>query len=191
MKNRRMILVIDTETTGLPKKRNAKYDDMNAWENCRIVEIAWQLYTKDGILISQYSSLIKPNGYQIPEEATRIHGISNQEADECGVPLQEAFHELQCVIETNNVYYIIAHNMEFDDNVIQSELYRLQSGFLETWQNINKACTMVMTCKPNQKWKKLVEAYKDAFGEEPQGNLHRALDDTDICAKLFFKLISS
>ena len=69
-----MYLIFDTETTGLPKKWNAPISDSENWPRC--VQLAWQLHDNNGKLISNQSSIIKPDGFDIPFESEKVHGIS-------------------------------------------------------------------------------------------------------------------
>ena len=69
-----MYLVFDTETTGLPSNWNAPITDVNNWPRC--VQIAWQLHDELGELVEQKDFLIKPDGFDIPYEAEKIHDIS-------------------------------------------------------------------------------------------------------------------
>ena len=45
-----MILIFDTETTGLPHNKTAPVSDVDNWP--RLVQIAWQLHEPDGKLVS-------------------------------------------------------------------------------------------------------------------------------------------
>ena len=71
-----MYLIFDTETTGLPQNFNAPLSDSDNWP--RMVQIAWQLHDENGELIENQDYIIKPEGYDIPFNATRIHGISTK-----------------------------------------------------------------------------------------------------------------
>ena len=80
-----MFLIFDTETTGLPKKWNAPISDTDNWPRC--VQIAWQLHDDFGALIEHQDFLIKPEDFNIPFDAEKIHGISTQLAKEKGYSL--------------------------------------------------------------------------------------------------------
>ncbi len=83
-----MYLIFDTETTGLPQNFNAPLSDSDNWP--RMVQIAWQLHDENGELIENQDYIIKPEGYDIPFNATRIHGISTKMAQEQGRDLQKS-----------------------------------------------------------------------------------------------------
>lgn len=80
------ITIIDTETTGLPLDMNAPVDDLDNWP--RIVGIAWQTWDEvsEGCfeLETEVDHIIKPEGFRIPAEVTRIHGISHEHASAVG-----------------------------------------------------------------------------------------------------------
>ena len=97
-----MFLIFDTETTGLPKKWNAPISDSENWPRC--VQLAWQLHDNNGKLISHQSSIIKPDGFDIPFESEKVHGISTVLANTSSinilgkVALSPAFLTASCVL---------------------------------------------------------------------------------------------
>jgi DNA polymerase III epsilon subunit-like protein len=179
-------LVFDTETTGLPP-RNVTPDVVEAWEKCRIVQIAWNVYDAHAVLCASQCFYIVPDGFEIPEIATRIHGITTDMARERGVAWSHVLEELRKVLP--RVGTIVAHNMSFDDQVLRSELHRMKEyAFLAQWSPIPKMCTMRMGTLPKQKWPKLVELYERCFQRKPEGTLHRADVDVRACADIYFHL---
>ena len=105
-----MYLIFDTETTGLPQNFNAPLSDSDNWP--RMVQIAWQLHDENGELIENQDYIIKPEGYDIPFNATRIHGISTKMAQEQGRDLQEVLEEFTEVLKKTKV--VAGHNIDFD-----------------------------------------------------------------------------
>jgi len=194
--NDEFVLVIDTETTGLPP-RYVDITNTEKWNKCRIVQIAWEVLDLNGNIISSECYIIKPNGFDIPTVASNIHGITTEIANEKGIDIDIAFNRLESIIN-GNIKTIVAHNMQFDDAVIQSEIYRQirysknndsLNNLYDKWRYMTKECTMLMGCtKPGQKWPKLVELYKTCFNKEPVGNLHQADVDVRACAEIYFHL---
>src|SRR6478735_6749393 len=82
-----MYLIFDTETTGLPGNYNAPITNTDNWPRC--IQIAWQLHDEYGRLIENQDYLVRPDGFNIPYDAERIHGISTELAEEQGVALEE------------------------------------------------------------------------------------------------------
>ena len=82
-----MYLIFDTETTGLPKNKQAPLTDFDNWP--RVVQLAWQLHDSRGKLLSNENMIVKPDGFTIPFNAEKVHGISTQRAIDEGEPLTE------------------------------------------------------------------------------------------------------
>lgn len=181
------IMVIDTETTGLFPRGKPDITDSDAWECCRLVQVAWELYDGEGKFIKSDCLIVKPDGYVIPPIPAGIHGITTEIATEKGQPVREVLDRLYVDLEQTDL--IVAHNMSFDDMVIRSELYRHSViTALATWDMIEKRCTMRMAQVPGRKWLKLGELYTLLFNKPPEGKLHTADVDTRICAEIFFHL---
>ena len=86
-----MYFIFDTETTGLPKRWDAPLNDLDNWPRC--VQVAWQIHDNKGELVSQKSFLIKPDGFSIPYESEKVHGISTALADKQGASLQQVLDD--------------------------------------------------------------------------------------------------
>ncbi len=67
-----------------------------------MVQIAWQLHDEEGNLVENQDYIIKPEGYDIPFNATRIHGISTKMAHEQGRDLVEILEEFKEVLKKQN-----------------------------------------------------------------------------------------
>ena len=71
-----MYLFFDTETTGLPRNWKAPVSDLNNWP--RLVQLAFLYYDNNGNKISSGDFIIKPEGFTIPTDVSRIHGITTE-----------------------------------------------------------------------------------------------------------------
>ena len=116
-----MILFFDTETTGIPKNYKAPVSDLANWP--RLVQLAWLVAAADGTEVRWVEHIIKPQGFVIPADATRIHGISTEMAHETGVELGVALAEIAADLAAATV--LIAHNMSFDEKILGAEFLRL------------------------------------------------------------------
>ncbi|MHC4458974.1 MAG: 3'-5' exonuclease, partial [Planctomycetota bacterium] len=108
-----MYLFFDTETAGLPRNRKAPVSDLNNWP--RLVQIAWLQYDKSGSQVKGSDYIIKPEGFTIPYNSTKIHGITTKKAMEEGVLLDVVLEEFSTVIDRSD--YLVAHNMDFDEKI--------------------------------------------------------------------------
>ena len=116
-----MYLIFDTETTGLPRNWNAPLSDSDNWPRC--VQIAWQLHASDGRMISHDDFIIKPDGFDIPFESEKVHGISTSLAKQDGVDIITALESFLSVLD--QAEFLVGHNLNFDLKIIGAELLRL------------------------------------------------------------------
>ncbi len=126
----------DTETTGLPRFWRAPVSDLANWP--RLVQIAWLAYDGDGNKQGGNSFIIKPEGFTIPDDAARVHGISTARAFAEGRALSEVLCNFRA--QALSAAYLVAHNMSFDEKIIGAEL--LRSGMENFIETKNKICTM-------------------------------------------------
>ena len=116
-----MFLIFDTETTGLPKRWNAPLSDTENWPRC--IQIAWQLHDNNGVLIEHEDYLIRPEGFNVPYDAEKIHGISTELASKDGVPLKDVIERFQKALSKTK--FIVGQNLGFDNNIMGAEFIRL------------------------------------------------------------------
>jgi len=183
-----MYLFFDTETTGLPRNYQAPLDDFLNWP--RIVQISWSLYDADGQHWESQNYIIKPEGFVIPEEAVRIHRITQERALKEGVPLRGALEKF--LSDVKSASYLVAHNIDFDEKIIGSELLRAHLD--NPLPAAVKICTMkssVDFCKipsaRGYKWPNLTELYTCLF-QTGFPEAHDATFDVRACAECFFAL---
>lgn len=189
-----MYLIFDTETTGLPRNKTAPISDLDNWP--RLVQLAWQLHDHNGKLINRQNHIIKPYGFDIPYKAEQVHGISTAKALEVGEPIQEVLEAFQLDLQKSTC--LVGHNIEFDINIIGSELFRLQANYtLLTGANkIDTADVSIDFCQlpggPGGKFKmpKLSELHIKLFGKD-FGDAHDAAYDVAATGRCFFGLIKA
>ncbi len=183
-----MYLFFDTETTGIPRNYKAPVTDTNNWP--RMVQIAWLVYDSDKKRIDQQQFIIKPEGYTIPIEVSRIHGITTEIALNEGKDLNYVLNLFNEQIEESK--NIIAHNISFDEKIVGAELFR--KSINTNLFNKPRLCTMHAStdyCKiPGNygyKWPKLSELHVKLFGCDFE-DAHNAAADIEATAKCFWKL---
>lgn len=180
-----MNLIFDIETTGLPKTKIANPENLELYDSARIVSIAWIIINKNKEIVQQEYYIIKPDNFIIPDIATKIHNISTEFALEYGIEINEMFNRIEKVLE--KIESILSYNINFDYNVLKSELIRYnKNNIIEKLDKNNKNCIMKMSQNymSLKYYPKLCNAYKYIFKEEIN-NAHNALDDTINCYKIY------
>jgi DNA polymerase-3 subunit alpha len=187
-----MYLIFDTETTGLPKNKQAPLTDFDNWP--RVVQIAWQLHDNAGKLLSNENLIVKPDGFTIPFNAEKVHGISTQRALDEGLPLDEVLDRF--TEDLNKTKLIIGHNiLDFDIKVVRSEYLRrnkenviAKKDALDTQLESTEYCAIPGGRGGQFKWPTLLELHTKLFGED-FGDAHDAAYDVAANAKCFFGLL--
>lgn len=186
------ILFVDTETNGLPRDWRSPMTKVDNWPRC--IQLAWAMTDEFGFIVDQRVDLIKPDGWEIPSEAFWINnGFSQEKSEKEGIPIAEALGYL--IEAMNQVEYVVAHNMNFDYNVIGAEMIR---AGLKAESKKQKVCTMTLSTdlmklpgrfKGTYKFPKLEELHRFLFEEDFDG-AHDALVDVLACVRCFFELVN-
>jgi DNA polymerase III epsilon subunit-like protein len=191
------ILCFDTETTGLPKDYRAPITDVDNWP--RLAELGFIL-VEDGQTIETLHAIVKPDGFEIPEAAAEVHGITQERALEEGSPIAVVMQEFKKAIDQADL--IVGHNISFDRKIVGAEFMRLD--FEECpLHGKPRICTMHTTTnfvkapkKPNKKtgrvpkgykWPTLQELYVKCFGKDFE-NAHNAMADIEATVRCYFEL---
>lgn len=189
-------LVFDTETTGFPQRLNGHNyspDQIEKYNSARIVSIAFMVLGEDFETLAEHYYVIKPSGFEIPESATKIHGITTEYALKNGVDFAYVASRLQEVLfRYKDIEYFVAHNVYFDYNILLSELYRLDDQEnIQQLKKLKRYCTMKksMHLFPKRKFPKLVELYEYLFPNHKMIDAHNALYDAKHCAECFQKFL--
>ncbi|MEW7277751.1 DNA polymerase III subunit alpha [Aquimarina sp. 2201CG1-2-11] len=187
-----MYLIFDTETTGLPKRWDAPISDTDNWPRC--IQIAWQLHDAMGNCIEHQDYLVKPEGFNIPYDAEKIHGISTELAAQDGITLQEVLEKFN--IALSKTKFVVGQNVGFDVNIMGSEFYRL--GIENQLQELPVLDTCTETtaqlCQiPGGRGGKfklptLTELHQYLFGTA-FGEAHNATADVEATTRCFLELI--
>lgn len=190
-----VFLIVDVETSGLPKRRYAKPEDLDNWP--RVLQAAWLLFDWEGYLITGDSFYIKQDE-PIPWAATEVNNIDDELIQEKGENPAEVWK--QFVEVARNCEYVVTHNKDFDIPIIEAELIR--TGLRKQLFRKRKICTMKIGkdfCMiPKEygrgfKYPKLEELFKELFfpnaGYFRMSGIHNAWVDVAITAKCFFKLM--
>ncbi len=187
-----MYLIFDTETTGLPKRWDAPITDTNNWPRC--VQIAWQLHDDMGKILDHQDYLIKPEGFNIPYDAERIHGISTELAIEHGTTLATVLEKFN--IALSQTKFIVGQNLGFDLNIMGCELHRMGIDSALNTMPVLDTCTEVTASLlklPGGRGGKfklptLTELHQYLF-QVPFAEAHNATADVEATTRCFLELI--
>jgi len=187
-----MYLIFDTETTGLPKRYDAPISDTNNWPRC--VQIAWQLHDEMGKLIEHQDYLVKPDGFNIPYDAEKIHGISTELADKEGVDLNEVLEKFNLALSKTK--FIVGQNLSFDLNIMGCEFFRLgiesQMSSLPVLDTCTETTAALLKLPGGRggkfKLPTLTELHLYLFNK-PFSEAHNATADVEATTRCFLELI--
>jgi len=186
------IVFFDVETTGLPLNWNASYTNTDNWPY--IVQIAWiQSKAESSDIIQEKDIILKPDNFSIPPASEKIHGISNTEAIKQGWDRKRVLETFAQVIANSD--YIVAHNANFDINVLRCELIR--NNIEDPFNNKQIICTMqsatdycaIPSFNGNYKWPSLAELYFKLFNKGFE-EAHNAKYDIKATYECFWELVS-
>lgn len=185
------IMILDTETTGLPivKRFGVYYNpkELQYYENSRMIELGYSIYSVDRIKMSDTCNLVKPDSFTITNQY--IHGITHNVAETKGLPINTVLNLLNKDIDS--IGAIVGHNIMFDITIILSECYRY--GFLKLIDKILQK-EIICTMKLGKQYLKIPRSpslavlYRTLFKKYILQN-HRALDDVNLCAECYFHMV--
>jgi DNA polymerase III epsilon subunit-like protein len=206
------IVVLDTETTGLlPKSIELKSENLHLFPY--IVQFSYVIYdTSSNTIIKTVDNIIKlPLNVIISEENSNIHKITNEISQSQGIEIRLAINEF--MEDLKNTDLIVAHNLEFDINMLKIEFYREAAvseniidknnylNFLDSFVDSKKLyCTMknsinlcnikmksIKNGREYLKFPRLNELHIKLFCFSPR-NLHNSLNDVLVCLRCYFML---
>jgi DNA polymerase III epsilon subunit-like protein len=181
-------LFFDTETTGLPRSWQAPVTALDNWP--RLVQLAYLAYDGEGGLLASENVIIRPEGFTIPPDSSRIHGITTERALSEGRDLRGALLQFKALLD--EAKYLVAHNMSFDEKIVGAEF--LRCGLPDIPAAKRRICTMHGTTEycalpgpRGYKWPKLAELHRKLFSADFE-EAHNAAADVAATAKCFWQL---
>lgn len=200
-----LVLVFDTETTGLPAKGNPSvFTEKEKWPH--IIQLSYLLYdVTNKKVITCVDEIIKlDESVVISEESIKIHGITRSKSERKGIIISEALKKFY--ISLNKCDIVVGHNISFDKRMIMVETNRISNNInlltCNEWYNKIMYCTMknsVELCKIEAvgrngekyyKYPKLSELHEKIFNVIPKG-LHNSMADVLICLRVYLFMENS
>lgn len=201
------IIFYDSETTKLVDfKLPSDHEDQPY-----ITELAAKLVDEDTrAVLGSLNLLVRPEGWEIGEEAAEKTGITMDLLHRYGVPLAQALEVF--IAMWRNADLRVAHNESFDMRVFRTALKRDvvfkdelvgDMEFADYWKAAPAFCTQTNSTKiinlpPTEKMlaknmkspksPNLGEAYQ-FFTGQPLVSAHRAMPDVDACIAVYFGIL--
>jgi DNA polymerase III epsilon subunit-like protein len=181
-------LIISMSTNALPNYK-VPADDPAA---PRLAQIATVSYDRESGETERRSFYIRPDSWQISDEAQKINGLTTQALEEIGVPVAEVLDLYERAIDDGAV--IVGHGASFATKTLRGELRR--AGRDDRYAQTRTICTMMALTKEcglsntrgAPKWPKLSEAYEHCFGTALPAPVRpdlKAQRDAEACFLLF------
>jgi len=174
-KNTLQVMILDTETNGLPKTWG-DYSDIN------MLELGWVVCDIDLNVVKEGNYLVKGN-FDVPEIITKLTGITKEKTDLEGKPLDyvlKEFHE-----DLKKCEFIVAHNLQFDFGMMKKELSTMRNPkYLNEFRSKIQLDSLWMFRqifkKPTIVNHRLTTIYDHLHPNENFIQTHRALDDVKM-----------
>jgi DNA polymerase-3 subunit epsilon len=183
-----VILVLDTETTGLLKAGTR--DFVEAPGICQIGALVMQPMGDDQWeaweTVRSLDLLINPEKPNWEDDAIKTHGITPEKVKDAPT-FFEAFDQIAEI--ARGCTYWAGYNIDFDRDILAFQLqrYGFERSFpwpRHTYDVLKVAAKKLdMQGKRGQKWPTLQEAYEGVFGEQFSG-AHNAFADVQATARL-------
>ena len=139
------VLFFDTETTGIPD-RSAKWDTDFA-DYPHVVQMAWI----HGCKVENH--IIRPDGWEIPDDTVAVHGITTEYALEHG----ESFAAVvdMFIQDCHDAGLICGHNIHFDTGIVKANILRELGREYYDANDVETALykgKRIDTMRPTMKW---------------------------------------
>lgn len=170
-----MLIIYDTETTGL-----VKHPDAPLSKQPRLIEFgAAALSLKDGKVMKKLKTFIHP-GEEVTTEITRITSITNDDLLKAPSFSKAWSSTILPFLKKGSI--VMAHNEPFDRAIIEYELQRCKLKFV--WPAT--FCTISLYRERWGRDMKLTELYQSVIGKELDQK-HRALSDVEALVEIVQK----
>jgi len=193
----KLAIFFDTETTGLPLFKEPSQDPRQP----HIVQLAACLVDLETRkTVASMDVIVKPEGWNIPDEVAAIHGITTERALAVGLSEVQVVDMFMCLWSGRTR---IAHNQQFDARILRIALLRhFGEGVAERWTHGDAMCTQILAtpivkAPPTEKMLAAGRThFKSAnlgecvqhFTGRPLVNAHSAMADVLGCMDVFFAI---
>ena len=150
--------------------------------------VSWQLNDETGKLISNNSLIVKPEGFTIPYNSEKVHGISTEKALKEGEDLEGIIQKFEKT-KKFKICNWTQYKFRFKNNWSRAFPIKYNSNLndkinLDTGQISKKYCNLKGGFGGGLKMPKLIEMYEILFNEK-FSDAHDASHDVNATAKCF------
>ena len=180
-------LVIDCETTGL-----FDYDKpADAEGQPRLCQLGLIWLRDDLSTIAEGEYTIKPNGWTITPEATKINGMTQEFLEENGKPIDVALNHYAVAIDKRNI--VVGFNAAYDIKLMRGEMRRAEMNdrYMQTRTlDIMNGCRKIVDARTKDGRKKAptLEEACAHFGIEREPFPHRGLGGARAALGILLKM---
>lgn len=177
--HRNRILFLDTEFTGF---------DIN---EDHLVQVAWVMTDLEGNVLKNATYMVRPEGYEIPEESTAIHHINTEQAATYGYPIKvvmEVFRSdlLKCCC-------CVGYSLYSDLAFIKKAWKESLEAKYPYWPTIDlvdyeKTVRELLNYEEDSRTISLATMYLLLFGES-MTRAHNAMNDAMATCRCFWRLV--
>lgn len=187
-----IVIVFDTETTGLPQGRNSPPTHSDKYPH--VVQLSYIVYDTDlDKTLTWEDHIVKlKSSVELPPASVRIHGITRARMKSKGITIKQALDDFNNALRKSDI--VVGHNVHFDKNMILAEAHRNNRtiDFAEkveycTMLNSVNTCRLKKEGKIHFKYPNLSELYNHLFGEMPSG-VHDSMADIIYTLRCFLAL---
>jgi len=178
MSKSKKICFMYTDTNGL-HELNEDVSKKNLFGFSRLVSLNYNIGYVDGKYISEIKKniIIKPRCMYISDESIKIHGITNEIANNTGHDIEETLNNF--LNDISDVTIIVSHNIVFHLRTIQAELIRYNIQF-----NFKKYIIIdTINFSHNLSFLKLPDLYEKLTEKKPKNK-----SKLELIRKCFFNL---
>lgn len=173
-------LFIDTETTGFKKK-----GDLIQEGQARVCQLAMLLTDESGKSLSEFSALIRPDGWSIGKGAQKVHGLSDDLCLRYGVNYKAAVSFFVRMAQVSDT--IVAHNAVFDKGMMDIEVEHANQDVDDRPDLPDWFCTMRSNTgiEGGTNLKNCLQRFCNrSLGDKA----HDAMEDAKACRDIFFAM---
>lgn len=209
-------LIFDVETNNLMPKQKPNGPRLTIDDYPHILQLSFVIYDlNESKITKSYNAYVSINeNVAISDTITELTGITKDICKKKGIPINTIMKEFYDAYVNCDV--LIAHNMDFDVEMIKIEIERnraqilsalpcILTTFNETYEkihNIERYCTMrkgIPICNilveskmpgkpPTKKYPRLLELYQHLFVGETATGLHNSMMDVLVCLRCYLKM---